>query len=90
MPLSWLRVDPDGGRQLNPTWVPLLPVMSPERQLGGSHQLLPTLPSSVGRELRVRHIVRTDVDLGSNSLHPPGLNPLSLSLCFLRKEPHGL
>lgn len=25
-------------------------------------------PLSVGRELRVRHIVRADVDLGSNSL----------------------
>lgn len=47
-------------------------VMSPERQLGGSNQLLsrplPNPHALVGRELRVRHIVRPDVDLGSNSL----------------------
>lgn len=56
-------------------WAPLLSVMSAERQLGGSNQLLscPHSPlispdASLGRELRVRHIVRPDVDLGSNSL----------------------
>lgn len=33
-------MDPDGGGQCCPTWAPLLPVMSPERQLGRSNQLL--------------------------------------------------
>lgn len=81
-PFSFLTLGGSRCGQPCPTWAPpLLSVMSPERQLGGSNQLLsrpwrtphPPPPAlqpctSVGRELRVRHIVRPDVDLGSNSL----------------------
>lgn len=62
----------------------------PAALLSRAQPPIPQPHTSVGRELRVRHIVRPDVDLGSNSvLSPPppprDLNHLSLSFCFLRK-----
>ena len=47
----------------------------PAALLSRAQPPIPQPHTSVGRELRVRHIVRPDVDLGSNSVLSPPPHP---------------